>query len=274
MLCRFKAFRLALLLLLLATCVVERQEGRRHHQPPVAFQVSIPVRAEPRREGAGAPRPLPSPEVTSQTPRVRGVFIGISDYQGVDHDLQYCDTDAARLAQDFRDNGLTAANNDVVSLVNQRATYIAVFAAFRALAARTREQDLFVFFFDGHGSRREIELYDQVIVADDVRSLLAQIPRGRKLILLDSCEAGGFASVVAGSLRTAGLFAAGENEEAQTAPELGAGGYLAYYVRQELWLRRPSTGQELFRTVQAGYAAHHLQDQHVVLAGNGAMLLW
>ncbi len=267
MLCRFKAFCTALLLLVLTACAEQRQGGTSFQsQRVVATERSHNVTQSPATHVA---------DPVCDVPRVYGVFIGIADYPSDDHDLRYCDQDAERMTRGFRDSRLTATDDGVISLTNGEASYIAVFSAFNALSNRVREQDLFVFFFDGHGNRHEIELYDQVLEAADVRTLLGQIPRGRKLILFDSCEAGGFTSVAAELPRTVGLFASRADEQAQIAPQFGAGGYLAYYVWQELLSHgATTTGLGLFRTIESGYAACHLRRQHVVLAGDSQMLLW
>lgn len=179
------------------------------------------------------------------------------------------------MVQGFRNRALATTDDGLISLTDRRASYIPVFAAFNALAHRVQDQDLFVFFFDGHGNRHEIELYDEVLQQEDVRALLGQISRGRKLLIFDSCEAGGFATAIQGMPRAAGLFAAREDEQAEIAPRLHAGGYLAYYVWRELSSHNvPTTSSDLFRAVSSGYTACGLRNQHVVLAGDGQMPLW
>ena len=229
MLFRFKAFCTACLLLVLTACAEPRQGGRSvYHEP--SFQLPRQTTGQTSEEIPQPPPATPGQQEVQGAPRVYGVFIGISDYPGRNHDLRYCDTDAERMVQGFRDRALATTDDGLVSLTDRRASYIPVFAAFNALAHRVRDQDLFVFFFDGHGNRHEIELYDEVLQQEDVRALLGQISRGRKLLIFDSCEAGGFATAIQGMPRAAGLFAAREDEQAEIAPRLHAGGYLAYYV--------------------------------------------
>jgi len=159
-----------------------------------------------------------------------GIFVGISHYGGDNHDLPGSAADAVQLARTFQQAGWMQRHNAVV-LTDAQATAGGVRQAFQALAPRVRPNDTLVFFFDGHGNRRELDLVGADITRSELGQMLNRV-QGRQLLVLDSCEAGGFAPLVQGQANRAGLFSSRATESSSTAPEVGAGGWLAYLFRQ------------------------------------------
>lgn len=211
----------------------------------------------PRAEGAGT---------------TYGVFVGITRYGQENHDLPGSAADAQHLARAFEGAGWMRRSNAVV-LTDGEATLDRVRQAFRSLAPRVGPRDMLVFFFDGHGNTSELDLRGDDLSRRELGRLLDGV-RGRSLVVLDSCNAGGFAGVVRSNPRRAGLFSSRADEESSTAPQVGAGGWLAWHFRRavEGGVRRRADGSvdftEVVRYVEAGYRQHDV-DHHLV-AVNGA----
>lgn len=199
-----------------------------------------------------------------------GIFVGISHYGGDNHDLPGSAADAVQLARTFQQAGWMQRHNAVV-LTDAQATAGGVRQAFQALAPRVRPNDTLVFFFDGHGNRRELDLVGADITRGELGQMLNRV-QGRQLLVLDSCEAGGFAPLVQGQANRAGLFSSRATESSSTAPEVGAGGWLAYLFRQAVAgevRRRPDGSVDLndvVTYVRRQYAEHRVTPEQNLVA--------
>jgi hypothetical protein len=197
-----------------------------------------------------------------------GIFVGITRYLGENDDLPGSASDAQQLSQSFQRAGWMNAHNAIV-LTDENATFDRVRQAFRTLAPRVRSNDTLVFFFDGHGNENELDLRGNDINRRELGQLLGRVA-GRSLVVLDSCNAGGFASVVQGHPGRAGLFSSRASEESSTASEVNSGGWLAYNFRRAIdgGVARNSDGsldfQRVTQYVQRGYRQHNVDDQHLV----------
>lgn len=176
----------------------------------------------PRRSDAEAP--------AASGGRTYGIFVGISQYGGDNSDLDGPAADAVNLARAFQRSGQMPRANAVV-LTDGQGTLTNVRQAFRTMAARVTPQDTLVFFFDGHGGASVLDLVGADLSRRELGRLMATV-RGRQLVVLDSCHAGGFAPVVQGRPERAGLFSSRSDQESSTAPEVNAGGWLAYFFRR------------------------------------------
>ena len=199
-----------------------------------------------------------------------GIFVGISHYGGDNHDLPGSAADAVQLARTFQQAGWMQRQNAVV-LTDAQATAGGVRQAFRTLAPRVRPNDTLVFFFDGHGSRRELDLVGPDVARSELGQLMSRV-QGHQLLVLDSCEAGGFAPLVQGQAGRAGLFSSRATESSSTAPEVGAGGWLAYAFRQAVAggvRRRPDGSVDLHDViayVRRQYDQHHVTPEQNLVA--------
>ena len=197
-----------------------------------------------------------------------GIFVGITHYQGENDDLPNTADEAQHLAQAFERAGWMQRSNAVV-LTDERATFDGVRQAFATLAPRVGPRDMLVFFFDGHGSAEDVDLRGRDMTRGDLSRLLDSV-HGRSLVVLDSCSAGGFQSIVQGRGDRAGLFSSRANEESSVASEVNSGGWLAYHFRRAVsgGVRRRDDGSidfdEVSRYVQAQYRQSRVSDQHLV----------
>ena len=179
---------------------------------------------------ADAPEPTTPAAATNGAGRTFGIFVGITNYQGENNNLPGSAADAVHLARAFQQAGWMQRSNAVV-LTDREATLANVQQAFRTVAPRVGANDTFVFFFDGHGSSSALDLRGADLSRDNLGRLMNNV-RGRQLLVLDSCSAGGFAPLVRGQRNRAGLFSTTATDTSSTAPAVGAGGWLAYAFRE------------------------------------------
>ncbi len=175
--------------------------------------------------------------------RVYAVMVGISDYSGLASNLPYTADDARNLAQTLRADGVLAPQSIV--LTDGEATRARVRAAFQQVAAQAGPNDLFLFFYSGHGSQSDtssaiqepdqrnetIVLRDGEITDDEMAQMFSQVRARVALIALDSCFSGGFARDVVSRPGVMGLFSSEEDLTSAVADKFRAGGYLSHFLR-------------------------------------------
>lgn len=183
----------------------------------------------------------PSVATTDGVQRIYGVFVGISAYP--DSPLDYCAEDAQRACSAIEQTGMLADN--CVVLQDGDATVANVRREFERLGRQVRDDDLFVFFFSGHGARLEngnveradpdgtdeaIVLIDGIITDNEMDAMFGQVSRGVKLLILDSCFSGGFAKDVMSQPGRMGMFSSHADVPSMVANKFRAGGYLAAFL--------------------------------------------
>jgi hypothetical protein len=187
--------------------------------------------------GAG---PSPTGEGT-----VYGVFVGISDYGGRANDLSYTADDARRVSRAMTQGAGMRPENGII-LTDAQATAGNVRQAIRQMGSRVGPDDVFIFFYSGHGNRVEraggvqqsdpdamdetIELYDAGISDDEMNQLLESVKGHISLIVLDSCFSGGFSKDIITVPGRMGLFSSEEDVTSAVAAKFRAGGFLAQFL--------------------------------------------
>lgn len=191
--------------------------------------------------GSTTPQP-----VAGEGARVHAVMVGISDYAGYAGNLPYTADDAINLARTLGEQQLLSS--DSVVLTDAQATRANVRAAFMRVAANAGPNDLFLFFYSGHGSqtadqpgsteadRREesIVLVDGLVTDDEMAQWFGAVRARVALIALDSCFSGGFARDVVSRPGIMGLFSSEEDLTSAVAGKFQAGGYLSHFLRTGL----------------------------------------
>ncbi|MEZ4415465.1 MAG: caspase family protein [Gemmatimonadota bacterium] len=178
------------------------------------------------------------------SPRVFGVFVGISDYPGNGVDLPYTSADASRTLDAMRHSrDLDEAGQALFT--DDRATRRSVLRAVRRLSAAAGPDDTFVFFFSGHGVQvpapraqasdpdgldEALMLHDGPLLDDELAEALAEAQAGAIVVILDACYSGGFAKDVISRPGRLGIFSSEEHVTSQVAAEYRAGGYLSEFV--------------------------------------------
>ncbi len=196
--------------------------------------------------GPAAAQLVAAAQATANGGRVFGVFAGVTDYPAGVNDLTECANDARKIDQALSRRGLITPEQRVV-LTDSQATVANVRAAMQQMATRVGPNDVFMFFWSGHGGRvenvrstdtREIDgideyiyLYDGRMLDDEMGTLFDGINARVSVLALDSCFAGGFAKDVITRPGRVGLFSSEEDVTSAVAQQFQAGGYLSHFLQ-------------------------------------------
>lgn len=214
--------------------------------------------------------------------RVFGIFGGISDYPGTQNDLDDCADDATKLALALRRANLMTDAQQIV-LTDSQMTTTNVRQAMQRMASQVGPNDIFFFFYSGHGGQnpgsrdaREIDgidetvfLYDDEIVDDEMGQLFDAIHGRLSVLTLDSCFSGGFAKDVITTGGRVGFFSSEEDVTSGVASEFHAGGYLSYFLREGVGGDADTSPHD--QTLTVGELEHYLIGQFGQHAMNVAM---
>lgn len=178
---------------------------------------------------------------------VYGVFVGINDYPGEGGDLPYCDADATRTARAFRRHFDMDRDHSVV-LTNSEATPEEIRKAIAEIGAMAGPDDMFVFFYSGHGDQvprpsgpdvadpdgndETLSAYGGDISDDEFAVMLDGINAGTTLVVVDSCFSGGFAKDVVTKPGRIGIFSSEGDCLSMVAEKYQAGGYLSLFFTE------------------------------------------
>lgn len=198
--------------------------------------------------GAGGYYRLALEEGTTRIPanaqqrRVFAISVGVADYGGNTSNLTDTDTDASKLFTRLEELGVLHPAS--ILLTNQEATLPEFRRAFAEVARQAGPDDVFLFFFSGHGTQEddptdtaELDGRDEQLVFGDGEELLddelaqmfGQVRAGTSMVVLDACFSGGFERDVITRPNMMGLFSSEEDLTSLVASEFSAGGYLARF---------------------------------------------
>lgn len=222
--------------------------------------------------GAGAAQPRPNnggPVVAGRRGKVYAVMVGISDYAGTASNLAYTADDARKMAETLRRQGVLASESIV--LTDAQATPAAVRAAFSRVAQAAGPNDMFLFFYSGHGTQvpargqgeadnrdEAIALIGGLILDDEMAQMWGQVRAGVSMIALDACFSGGFARDVISRPGVMGLFSSEEDLTSAVAGKFQAGGYLSHFLRTGLG---GEADENRNHSVTAGELSSYLRQQ-------------
>lgn len=178
--------------------------------------------------------------------RVFAVMVGISDYPGQGNDLPLTAEDARKLRDALARQGALAPES--VTLIDAQATRAALQQSFARVAAAAGPDDLFLFFYSGHGNQvrgrvnatepdgkdETIEMVDGAVTDDELTQMFAQVRSQTALLILDSCFSGGFARDVVSRPGVMGLFSSEEDLTSSVADKFEAGGFLSHFIQTGL----------------------------------------
>ncbi len=185
----------------------------------------------------------PQVSANNSARRVYAVMVGISDYPGSGNDLPLTAEDARKLQQALQRQGTLAAES--VTLIDGQATRAGLRQAFQRVAAAAGPDDLFLFFYSGHGNQvrgqvsatepdgknETIEMVDGAITDDELNEMFQQVRSRTALLILDSCFSGGFARDVVSRPGVMGLFSSEEDLTSSVAEKFQAGGFLSHFIQ-------------------------------------------
>ena len=175
--------------------------------------------------------------------RVYAVMVGISDYPGSGNDLPLTAEDARKLQQALQRQGTLAPES--ITLIDGQATRAGLREAFQRVAAAAGPDDLFLFFYSGHGNQvrgqvsatepdgknETIEMVDGSITDNELSQMFQQVRSNTSLLILDSCFSGGFARNVVSRPGIMGLFSSEEDLTSSVAEKFQAGGFLSHFIQ-------------------------------------------
>ena len=206
---------------------------------------------------------------------IYGLFAGMADYPGDDHDLELTDQDALR-ARDALINGAGMDTDNAYTLIDSEATNANFRAALATIGSQADADDTVVIFYSGHGSfydradgpnntdpdgrDESIELYDGPLLDDELAALLDEVHAGTILLVFDSCFSGGFAKDVVSAPGRMGLFSSEEDVTSQVAFKFQAGGYLAAFFDEAI--RGNYADQDMNNEVTALELSQYLHDRY------------
>jgi hypothetical protein len=188
----------------------------------------------------------PQVSASNSARRVYAVMVGISDYPGTGNDLPLTAEDARKLQQALARQGALAPES--VTLIDGQATRAGVRQAIQRVAAAAGPDDLFIFFYSGHGNQvrgtvsatepdgkdETIEMVDGSITDDEMNAMFQQVHAQTALLVLDSCFSGGFARDVVSRPGVMGLFSSEEDLTSSVAEKFEAGGFLSHFIQTGL----------------------------------------
>lgn len=188
----------------------------------------------------------PQVSASNSARHVYAVMVGISDYPGSGNDLPLTAEDARKLQAALQRQGTLAPES--VTLIDGQATRANVRAAIQRVAAAAGPDDLFLFFYSGHGNQvrgtvsstepdgkdETIEMVDGSITDDEMNQMFQQVRAQTSLLILDSCFSGGFARDVVSRPGVMGLFSSEEDLTSAVAEKFEAGGFLSHFIQTGL----------------------------------------
>lgn len=145
----------------------------------------------------------------------RAVICGISDYDGDENDLNYCDDDAQEL-YDLLLSGSNWEASNMQLLLDSQATEANIQAAIASMGAASQPGDVCLFFFSGHGGGDMPDtdgdeggdgfdeyfcpyyIYDNEVTDDELSDWLDALPTDNIIVLMDTCFSGGHLKAPAG----------------------------------------------------------------------------
>ncbi len=142
------------------------------------------------------------------------VAVGINEYENPALNLNYAKDDAKAFSKAIQEQGKTFFKDvEVRSLYDKEATRENILAALEELSGKARPEDVFVFYYAGHGSMvdnifyfiptENVSLYQQErlsresIEAGLVQEKFRNIAALKQVVLLDACQSGGSAEILA-----------------------------------------------------------------------------
>jgi hypothetical protein len=138
--------------------------------------------------------------------------IGINKYKNASYNLNYAQPDAFSFVEKINERSKVIFKGvNRVEIYDEEATKENITSGFKAMIARAKPEDVFMFYYAGHGTLDEenneeyylvptdvtklygdpVQLRARGISASDIKSFLTQIKSQKQIILMDACHSGG-----------------------------------------------------------------------------------
>ncbi|NVM37442.1 MAG: caspase family protein [Candidatus Lokiarchaeota archaeon] len=171
--------------------------------------------------------------------RAFAIVIGVEDYPGSSNDLNYCSDDSNSInSRLYNDYGF----DDIVVhlLVDLAATKDAIVDAFNMISFIIKSDDIFFFYFSGHGGKGSFTNYicpydsmadnSKRIYDTDLNNYLDWVSCSEQYIIIDSCGSGGMIDEAQGPNRYF-MTACEKTEDSWETSALGHGVFTYYFLR-------------------------------------------
>ena len=233
---------------------------------------AIHVKLAAPRQTAGQGESIP----VAPDRRIFGVFVGLSDYEGNDGDLDFCDRDAEVLHHILQ-REFSMQSDDSVLLLNKKATVERVTNAVTQIGERAGPDDLLIFFYSGHGGQmagaedafdpdgihETLSLYDGDLKDDDFAALFNSSAAGIALVAIDACHSGGFAKDVVSTKGRMGVFSSAEDVLSIVPGRFRAGGYLSRFLAEAVSERRYDSDQNADGQLTSHELSRFLEERYL-----------
>lgn len=154
--------------------------------------------------------------------------VGINKYHNAAYNLNYARPDAEAFTDKIKVKGKSIFKSiNVVEVYDEDATKEHIVTGFKSIIARAKPEDVFLFYYAGHGTLDEEKNEEYYLVPTDItklygdptqlqarglsatelKGMLTQIKSQKQIILMDACHSGG-------ALKTLGVRAAATDEKA------------------------------------------------------------
>ena len=172
-------------------------------------------------------------------PALYAVIVGVSDYAGIDCDLNYADDDALMYAKALKKvMPGEAAKGEMVFLIDADATGSRVLSEMRRVFSKATDQDIVLFYFSGHGAPGVLLAADKsYIYHSDIKQIFQNSKGKYRACIADACHTGSIQSPPNGAAqmhemsndRVAVIMSSRANEYSIESPEYRHG-YFTYYL--------------------------------------------
>ena len=161
-------------------------------------------------------------KIIARKPSLHALVIGIQDYDNPKLTLKYPVADARLMAATLREraSGLFESVNVVELTTRAQTTKDTITRAIKEMSGKVRPDDLFVFFVASHGTVDDGQYFlitsnvgatsthllkQTALSQDDLKALIANVPATKKLVLIDTCNAGKLGEAIQVAMLTRGM---------------------------------------------------------------------
>lgn len=160
--------------------------------------------------------------IVAKKPSLHALIIGIQDYENPKLTLKYPVADARLMAATLRERapGLFEGVNVVELTTRAQTTKDAITRTLKEMSGKVRPDDLFVFFVASHGTVDDGQYFlitsnvgatsthilkQTALSQDDLKALIANVPATKKLVFIDTCNAGKLGEAIQVAMLTRGM---------------------------------------------------------------------